>query len=180
MNQCYKHLQLVSFALVLFVFSFLQSILVFGPDDFIKILYSNNTLKDDVHFKVSTELFSYIFWCYNIFLIALFFLKPESRESYISLMKRFKIYKGDYHISHVNTFSWLSIIILIIISMSQLSGIIYFILEGKYTMKDIPFYHTFSVGFLCNLAFTTIILSSLGLVWINEHIDQLLPEHNEE
>lgn len=164
-------------SLILAGFSFcLPGFLIFGFDEqFYNNL--NRTMIEEIYFRISSSTFLLIFWGYNCALLLLFIITPENKERYISIMKRFKTYIDDYNKSHINTMYGLLAVILVIIFASKLLGVIYIVVENKHFLRDIPSYQLFCIGYLFISAITICTLSCLGLKWIKENIDSILPEY---
>jgi len=166
--------------LILSISSFLSGFLIFGFDVlFIINKTSNQTALLNIDISLSFIIFS-IFCCsYNIYLISLFFINVDKQKYYISIMKRFKVYNGDYYKSHVTMMCKLLYIFIFIVVLSKLLGIIYIILEGKHLVKDVPHYQLFTIGFTIIFMSINGGLSCLGCIWIKENINEILPEYTE-
>jgi len=169
----------ISITLLLAGLSFLPEVLIFGTNSMFYLNYNSNKtlIIEKVHFDISLVSFCVFNVNYNFLLILAFLFKNKRLEQYISIMKRFKVYSGDYNKSHLNMMIKLLSYILIIVLLSKSLGSFYVILEDKYILKDIPSYKLFSIGFLTILTMAIVCLSSLGIIWIRDNIDQLLPEY---
>lgn len=161
----------VSVALLSVLSIAIPNFLIFGF-----VSFNNQTVSNAIEYKISFGIVCVFSIIYISLLIFLFYSRNDVRKSYISIMKRFKIYNGNYRVSHLITMLKLLVTVILTLILSIIIGNALFLLSKGYVDKNIKSYKLFLLGFMFISINIICGLASLELRWIYEKRDELLPE----